>query len=815
MVLVPRATNRVGAAGPSQVVPVQQQVAPTSGFTDAGQALSGVADPLFQLQDDLDTAAAKEADSQFSDSIRQTLYDDQNGYLNTTGGNAVSGHGSTMEALQAERERVLEGLTGGARRKAQSSIDARLQSAQTRVDTHASNQRRGYLNQTADARVNSAVNDAIADPSQIQQSLSIAEQEIRDAGARNGTPPEVLDQQIVAARTRVHNGIISQLSADNPVEALRYLNENRDDMDAATVISLEQQLEPRAREWEGREIGRRAQQGDWLRYSYSQGTVRDDPLSDRLIDAMSFLPDMGITMEVFSGGQAAIGTPGEQRVGSTRHDNGNAADVFFYQNGRRLSWENPEDIPSLQEIVRRARSRGVTGFGAGPNYMRPGSMHIGFGTPAVWGADGKGENAPQWLVDAYNSAPSAPYGNPTADSSYPPPAESGQGGYGSGGAGGLAQLALIKDPIVRDAAMREYQLLAGIQAQAAQQQLDAASDQAFQLIEAGVSVDELPLEFRQSLGREEMSALRAYQKKVIAGQQPTTAPEVYVQLSEMAALSPQEFMSLNPIHWREHLDDGDFEKFVDLQRRMRTDATTVTPIDPPTLASLRSNAGVALENAGFADDPQRQAAFETEILRWASDFTDREGRKPTSLEVREQVNSMTTEVLVNPDERGVKTYTGLRFEVSVDGEQLGNGIASTTAWEMVEARIKIGGTVVDEEYKREFVNEFVRAFDRFPSPDEMIEGLTVGMSGGDSAAWRGSIESARLPGIQDGQQVNDNGQPIDVYDVTDRGMVIGSREFDRHQVMDAVTMFIRNHPDFPLSPNPTMDELREVLLANF
>ena len=35
--------------------------------------------------------------------------------------------------------------------------------------------------------------------------------------------------------------------------------------------------------------------------------------------------------------------------------------------------------------------------------MQPGSMHIGYGNEAVWGAGGKGANAPEWLRDAYHS----------------------------------------------------------------------------------------------------------------------------------------------------------------------------------------------------------------------------------------------------------------------------------------------------------------------------------------------------------------------------------------------------------------------------
>jgi phage-related minor tail protein len=140
---------------------------------------------------------------------------------------------------------------------------------------------------------------------------------------------------------------------------------------------------------------------DWLKYS-NQGATRSQPLDPKLSEAFSFLKEKGIQMEVFSGGQPGIGS-GLPRVGSTRHDHGMAADVLFSQNGRRLDWNNPADVPVYQDIVRQARANGVTGFGAGPGYMQPGSMHVGYGTPGVWGAGGSGANAPQWLRDAYNS----------------------------------------------------------------------------------------------------------------------------------------------------------------------------------------------------------------------------------------------------------------------------------------------------------------------------------------------------------------------------------------------------------------------------
>ena len=144
----------------------------------------------------------------------------------------------------------------------------------------------------------------------------------------------------------------------------------------------------------------------YVRYA-NQGATRNLPLDSRLVDAFSFLPEMGLSMEVFSGGQPAKGTS-TRRVGSVRHDHGNSADVFFARDGQRLDWSRTNDLPVFQDIVRRAAAAGVTGFGAGPGYMRPGSMHVGFGNPGVWGAGGDGENAPAWLREAFGGAKVAP-----------------------------------------------------------------------------------------------------------------------------------------------------------------------------------------------------------------------------------------------------------------------------------------------------------------------------------------------------------------------------------------------------------------------
>lgn len=147
---------------------------------------------------------------------------------------------------------------------------------------------------------------------------------------------------------------------------------------------------------------------EWLKYA-NQGAVRNDPLAPKLVSALDQVaPKLGVTVKVFSGGQEAKGLA---RVGSHRHDHGGAGDIFLEKDGRTLSWENPKDRPVFEEFVKLSKQAGLTGFGAGPGYMQPGSMHVGFGAPGVWGAGGKGANAADWLRKSY-------YGDQTASVGY-------------------------------------------------------------------------------------------------------------------------------------------------------------------------------------------------------------------------------------------------------------------------------------------------------------------------------------------------------------------------------------------------------------
>jgi hypothetical protein len=135
------------------------------------------------------------------------------------------------------------------------------------------------------------------------------------------------------------------------------------------------------------------------------GKIRDKPIGAKLQGVLERAADAaGIDIvRVTSGSQP--GTHG-RRTGSTRHDNGRAADLQLIVNGRALEFTDQDGGPVIEAFVTAAAANGATGIGAGVQYMGNKTLHIGFGispqdlSKIVWGAGGRSANAPAWLREA-------------------------------------------------------------------------------------------------------------------------------------------------------------------------------------------------------------------------------------------------------------------------------------------------------------------------------------------------------------------------------------------------------------------------------
>ena len=147
---------------------------------------------------------------------------------------------------------------------------------------------------------------------------------------------------------------------------------------------------------------------------------RNQPLSPELVRAYerAALQAKIDEIRVMSGGQPSSGP---NRTGSHRHDEGGAGDIQLVRGGRVLDFTNPDDLPYFRNFVSGAKGAGLTGFGAGIDYMGGDTIHAGAGSPAVWGARGLGTNAPGWLREAYGTTLNS---NPVATASAAPIAPS-------------------------------------------------------------------------------------------------------------------------------------------------------------------------------------------------------------------------------------------------------------------------------------------------------------------------------------------------------------------------------------------------------
>ena len=134
---------------------------------------------------------------------------------------------------------------------------------------------------------------------------------------------------------------------------------------------------------------------------HTKGKIRDLPISKALRAVLlSAAKSSGVDLvKVTSGGQCRKGSC-TKRTGSTRHDDGQAADLQLVVGGRTLIFTSSGDLGTFKKFVTAAARAGATGLGAGVDYMGAETIHVGFGAKAVWGAGGKVANAPEWIRGA-------------------------------------------------------------------------------------------------------------------------------------------------------------------------------------------------------------------------------------------------------------------------------------------------------------------------------------------------------------------------------------------------------------------------------
>ena len=234
-------------------------------LTKAGAAVSTAA---AELQDAVDTAAAKEADNKLADTIRGALYDPDNGYLQKSNKDALTALDPTRKGLESAISSLSSGLTNDRQREMfMRAAGARRQSALTQIDGHAANQAKAYNMNEAKSRADNAIKDALANGASWRErdgmfakSKLLGATEIDalagQAGIARGS--EQYKALVQEYTTKLHTGMIDQmLATDQAKNAEEYFKAYRGEINPELYDEVTNKVGNAVAYVDGKEFGDR------------------------------------------------------------------------------------------------------------------------------------------------------------------------------------------------------------------------------------------------------------------------------------------------------------------------------------------------------------------------------------------------------------------------------------------------------------------------------------------------------------------------------------------------------------------------------
>lgn len=628
--------NNIAAPGPATLERAPQ----STGLQSLGQGLQDVGDMFQVWQDEIDTADAKAADAQFTEQLNDLLYNDQTGFMYQSGSNATSQRSDVAKRIEAAQRAALDQLSPAARSRAESAIAARAQGAIGNVNRHTAGERRTYLNDAAQARVEASLNAGIYEPGQIGLQLSVADQEIDDMADREGWSPEVAALKKQDARDKVYLGVMDRMMTLDPSQALDFFNENRDSMSGAAVSRIERELVPEIKRRRGRAAGQDA---------FSKGVTTEY---------------LGQIRQVESGGNDLAKNPRSSATGRYQFTSGTWADLMQKHPDLGLTRDGRTDGAQQEVAIRALTADNAAALKAAGHSLTGANLYAAHflgagGAKSVLGAPAGASLASLVGAEVMQANPFLA-GMTVADFKAWTVQKAGNGLAYSSERGSVTDLLDIADPIERQAAIQEYELRAAAEQGQIEAARSAASQSVLEMIEGGGSVNDIDTDTRQALGPEVMKAARTYEKQKLSGETLVTDSRTYVELSQMAGTDPAGFIATDPMLYRYKLDDSDFQYFVNMRRTMQTEGTAKAP----SVESMLSAADARLRSAGITktDNPDQYSLFRYQVTLWAN-ANPADAADPVKMQ--QQINAMLTPVVLDPDGWGKKS--GNLYEFDTDG----------------------------------------------------------------------------------------------------------------------------------------------------
>lgn len=422
-----------------------------------GTALQGfgatVANVGGQIADREATAAAKEADVVVADKIRALLYDPETGFTNMQGSSAVSAREGVSGQLAAIEAAALEGLSPGARRKLTDIFASRRERALMTIDTHTAGERRTWASGARDARIEASYQDVLADPGAMEVSLGLISSEIRGRALDEGWSSERTELELTKARSTVYRSVTEAI--DDPERAALYLNANKGNMTGSDVLALEAKIVPLAKEAEGRRIG----------LAWAMGGDYVPPADNLSADVMAALGKDNPVTSGINGAAKALGISPLDLATAISYETGGTFNPEI--SGPTTQWGTHKGLIQFGEP--QAQQYGVDwsdpvgsqlgADGAIVKYLRAAGVQPGMGLMDIYSAINAGAVGKYDASDANNGgAPGTVADKVAGMDVHRAKAAALLGWERSADRSGLDEILKISDPIVRAAALREYDL---------------------------------------------------------------------------------------------------------------------------------------------------------------------------------------------------------------------------------------------------------------------------------------------------------------------------------------------------------------------
>jgi hypothetical protein len=213
----------------------------------------------------------------------------------------------------------------------------------------------------------------------------------------------------------------------------------------------------------------------------------------------------------------------------------------------------------------------------------------------------------------------------------------------------------IEDPEVRDSTVSRIKVRQAEAKQAEIETREALTEEALGFINGGGKFADLPLRIKNGLLPSSLNSLRSYAEQMAGGGTRRTNPETLIELSELSADDPQKFGELDMLAYRDKLSDGDFEEFVDLQRKIRTGsldgkATGFMTMNQVRDERLRDLFGSAMPTSkeGEKTSLSRRKFVEQYEARLRA-FREDSGKRPGVDDARKILDDLTADVAINRD----------------------------------------------------------------------------------------------------------------------------------------------------------------------